>query len=291
MGKFVKFLSAALMLSAISCSQNPGGLQKGTDAYDAFQRKSIARVGLNMKLALTFDDGPTNGTTDALLELLKQEGIKASFFLNGKHIRGREATVRRMQQDGHVVANHSHTHAHLPRAAQNIGMSEVFKEVNRSHQAISPYLQPNGRLYFRAPFGAWRAEFADFLNRDQLLRDYIGPVFWDIGGSIVMNTNGSVRAAADWDCWDKTSETDEKLSVEQCAYGYLNESLNRRGGIVLMHDVNMKTVDLVRNLIPRWRRAGFTFVTLDEIQALDQYASPEAITRARAEESQSLTRQ
>ena len=285
-------LIATLLLAA--CTKQSGvGLKKDTAEYDLFQKKSIARVGLNMKLALTFDDGPKAATTDLLLDLLEREGIKATFFLNGSKVKGNEATMRRMHEDGHVVANHSFEHVHLPKTEKALGMREIFRQVNESHIAIQPYLQPAGRLYFRAPFGAWNPLFADYLNEDQVLRDYIGPVFWDIGGNItrhektgaiIFDADGSPATAADWDCWTiPKGKTKQNLTIDQCTKSYYKETVRRSGGIVLMHDVHAQTIEMVKKLIPAWRKAGFTFVTLDQIQAFDQYTSPDAIARAQAE--------
>lgn len=277
-------LTLTLLASLAACSKAaPNRISKSDAAADAFQQESIARVGLNMKLSLTFDDGPTTGTTEALLDLLAEENIKASFFLNGKNIPGREATVARMTREGHIVANHAQNHHHLPTVASDKGMNGLFDEVNETHRLILPYVQEGGRLYFRAPFGAWREHFAPFLNQDQILRNYIGPMFWDIGGNITrypekhpkegqinFDADGSPAAAADWDCWSKPKGK-QNLTVEQCTASYFKESMRRKGGIVLLHDISMQTVEMVRKLIPMWREAGFTFVTLDELPQLDQF--------------------
>ncbi|HVK61644.1 MAG TPA: polysaccharide deacetylase family protein [Bdellovibrionales bacterium] len=262
--KALTIIGAVAALSACSADRQQS-VTKSQEAADLFQRSSISRVGLSKKLALTFDDGPTKGTTEALLKYLREEGIKATFFVNGVHVPGQEATMKKMMDHGHVVANHTQHHTHLPRAVSNQGWSVLRKEIAATNDAIAPYTQPGGRLYFRAPHGAWKADFADYLNRDADLREYVGPMFWDIGGEISRSADGSLATAADWDCWGK------RLSVAQCAQGYSRETDRRDGGIVLMHDVSINTVEMVKKLIPEWRRKGYTFVTLDEVQSLDRY--------------------
>ena len=60
--------------------------------------------------ALTFDDGPHKEHTAKLLDGLKERGVKATFFLMGQNIEGNEGLIRRMQQEGHLIGNHSYRH-------------------------------------------------------------------------------------------------------------------------------------------------------------------------------------
>lgn len=65
------------------------------------------------KLALTFDDGPTPGTTDRVLDILGAAGARATFFVIGANCRQHPDLLRRIHQEGHQVANHSFDHAHF----------------------------------------------------------------------------------------------------------------------------------------------------------------------------------
>lgn len=290
-------LALTLLASLAACSKpSATGVTKSADAADAFQEKSIARVGLSKQIALTFDDGPSAEHTMRLLDILEKENVKASFFVNGKNIKGNESVMKRMHDDGHVIASHAQDHVHLPKTAAEKGMREVFHQVMDTHLLMKPYVQPGGRLYFRAPFGAWKSHFAPFLNEDQVLRDYIGPMFWDIGGEISrdpntkkisLDANGNPHTAADWDCWT-VRNGQQTLTLKQCAGGYYNETLKRNGGIVLMHDKTSQTVEMTAKLIPIWKKQGFKFVTLDEIKSLDQYADEAAVIAAKAQEQRNV---
>ncbi|HVK61645.1 MAG TPA: polysaccharide deacetylase family protein [Bdellovibrionales bacterium] len=261
-------LIAASGLGLVACSQDSGGVQSSKDAADLFQQRSILRVGLRHKIALTIDDGPTRGVTEPMLDYLRAEGIKATFFVQGKQVRGQEATLKKMMDHGHVIANHTFEHPNLPKLVAEQGWPALRAQVAKTNTAIEPYTQPGGRLYFRAPGGAWQAGFADYLNQDSVLREYIGPIYWDIGGDkITRRSDGSVATAADWRCWSAG------LTVDECAQGYLNETDLHDGGIVLMHDLKGQSVQMLKKLIPEWRRRGYTFVTLDEIDYLDRYAT------------------
>ena len=69
-------------------------------------------------VALTFDDGPHEICTAELLDGLKERGVKVTFFLMGQSIEGNEELVRRMQQEGHLIGNHSYRHIQLTKAGE-----------------------------------------------------------------------------------------------------------------------------------------------------------------------------
>lgn len=64
-------------------------------------------------VALTFDDGPTPGATELVLDTLGELGVKAAFFVVGRNVEKHPKLVERMHGEGHVVGNHSHDHSHL----------------------------------------------------------------------------------------------------------------------------------------------------------------------------------
>lgn len=65
------------------------------------------------RVALTFDDGPTAGATERVLDLLGELAVPAAFFVIGANVRRWPALVRRMHDEGHLVANHSYDHSHF----------------------------------------------------------------------------------------------------------------------------------------------------------------------------------
>jgi peptidoglycan/xylan/chitin deacetylase (PgdA/CDA1 family) len=239
-----------------------------TPANAYFQETNIYSSGLQGTgtLALTFDDDPS-AYTGELLDTLARYNIRATFFVVGTRARQHPEILERMTREGHVIANHSFTHARLSkRYATHPEL--LLKEIGRTNDAIAPYVRPGQGLYFRAPYGAWRRAHAQYLNEDPTLRYYIGPIFWEIGGDLSYDDDGNVRAAADWDCWS------QDLSADQCGSGYLREIRRKRGGVVLMHDIRQRSVWMVNGLIPTLVAEGFRFVTLDEIPAYEPYRTP-----------------
>ena len=59
---------------------------------------------------LTFDDGPTQGATPKILDILKEEDVKATFFVIGKYVDRHPEIVKRAYEEGHYIANHGYDH-------------------------------------------------------------------------------------------------------------------------------------------------------------------------------------
>lgn len=226
-----------------------------------FSSKNLEKIhkGHN-EIILTFDDGPTPGVTDKVLDVLKEKNIKATFFVIADKAATSPSLMKRIFDEGHIVANHSMTHKKALNDLSFLSRKKALKrEVLEAHNVIAPYMGNGKNFFFRAPEGKWEDKNADFLNGTDIGRRYIGPLLWDIGGAIV-TSNGVVTKAADWDCWNKN-----KLTVEQCAAGYISESKLTKGGVVLMHDLNVKSAKMLEIYLPALEEAGFTFKTLDDV--------------------------
>lgn len=72
--------------------------------------KDIGEIQTSKFSYLTFDDGPTDIVTDAILDVLKKENIKATFFVVGKEIEGREIILKRIYTQGHSIGLHTYSH-------------------------------------------------------------------------------------------------------------------------------------------------------------------------------------
>jgi peptidoglycan/xylan/chitin deacetylase (PgdA/CDA1 family) len=142
-----------------------------------------------------------------------------------------------------------------------------LRDVDRQIQSL---MHRGDKLYFRAPYGAWKSAHADILNADARLRDYVGPIYWDVGGDIAMSRDGYVMSAADWDCWRI------RWSAKTCAKGYLREIRRKDGGVVLMHCIHLNSAALVRAVVPALIEEGYNFVRLDQMPAYRQYETPGA---------------
>lgn len=125
---------------------------------DAFA--PVVTHGAGHVVALTFDDGPTHGVTDRLLDELEREHVPATFFVVGRAARREPALLRRMAADGDEIENHSDTHAHL----NVLTPGALDAEIARTDDAVAA---ATGRrtAWLRPPFGARSAAVLDAARR------------------------------------------------------------------------------------------------------------------------------
>jgi peptidoglycan/xylan/chitin deacetylase (PgdA/CDA1 family) len=231
-------------------------------------------------VVLTYDDGPDDHTIE-LAEYLKDQGIRATFFVNGRRFckqfdeagkcvtpqDTRRCTNGQMQAGvtnpkyypeawldmlvamGHRIANHTQDHCHMTGQS----MDDAIWEVKTTQDLLDKHICDNVYL-LRAPFGEWSGTVATRINSMMGFPKIIGPINWDVDGN-------------DWDCWQKGT------SPESCANKYMS-ILNGRGnqnGIFLMHDRPEFNVTyagpllMTKILVPRLKAAGFKFATMDEV--------------------------
>jgi peptidoglycan-N-acetylglucosamine deacetylase len=248
-----------------------------------FQNSTIFHSGLRdaHNIALTFDDGP-NAYTAQVLDVLKAHNVKATFFIVGKMAKTHPALLARIAAEGHLLANHSATHPQLT-GSYDADPEKLIGQLRLVHEEIAPLMKPGDKFYFRAPYGYWRSAHAKILNADPVLRNYVGPIFWDIGGNISMR-DGYVMSAADWDCWR------HKWTPQVCAKGYLREIRRDDGGVVLMHSIHRQSPELVAAIVQPMLEEGYRFVRLDEVPEYRQYETPQtAPVVASIPSSRSLT--
>lgn len=187
-------------------------------------------------VALTFDDGPKPGQTEAVLELLKRHGVKASFFMVGRNIERHRELAARVLAEGHQVGNHSYSHHRLIFKSP----SYVREEIDKT-DALLRGLGVEGEILFRAPYGK------KLLVLPWLLKQ---------GGRKHIT-------------FDAVSRDDETQDVELLTSRVMDAV--RPGSIILFHDGGqdkpgtLKAVDIV---IGRLREQGYRFVTVSELLKL-----------------------
>ncbi len=112
------------------------------------------------QVALTFDDGPDSSYTEKLLDILKAENVKATFFVIGDKVKKYPDIIKRMNDEGHLIGNHSKSHIHFTEYTDT---SMVLKDVTWVDSVIYDIIGKKTH-YFRPPFGALRSEQKTFLK-------------------------------------------------------------------------------------------------------------------------------
>lgn len=183
-------------------------------------------------VSLTFDDGPDGEITPQILEILKKEGVKASFFVTGQQCSKFPLQVQKINDQGHLVLSHTYSHRQLDLTSRET----VNQEIAMTDQAIDKL---TGRTPWgvRPPYGAINQMVVDALNAKEKLT-----ILWSID-------------TLDW-------AGDEAAAV---AANVLDNV--RPGDIILMHSIGGRnnTVKALPAIIKGLREKGYTMVRIDEL--------------------------
>lgn len=190
------------------------------------------------RIALTFDDGPRGKITKALLKVLKENNVRATFFVLGENCTYYPALLKQMHEEGHQVANHSYNHPVFSK----MKLEDVEGQLKKTNALIEAQTGVKVK-FFRSPYGALTKT-----QKKKILEDLgMQSVMWNI-------------CLEDWK---------KNNSSEAIAQFIINNA--KDGGIVLLHDY-MRTVDIVKVVIPALKAKGYTFVTIEELRG----STPEA---------------
>lgn len=189
---------------------------------------------------LTFDDGPTLKATGKILDILKEEDIKASFFVIGKYVAKHPELVKRAYDEGHFIANHGYSHNNSKLYESNDSfISEVKNTDIEIGKAIG--VPDYCSHVFRFPNGYMSPNYkSKKVNAVKLLED--------------MNYK-----YIDWNCLNKDSE--KKYSHVQLLNNLKKSSKNKKDLIVLMHDTSdvNDTPSILKESISFLKSEGYVF--------------------------------
>lgn len=196
----------------------------------------VARSGGTGRLrvvALTFDDGPVPGQTEHVLRILREQDVKATFFMLGNNVQRYPAWAKMVVADGHEIGNHTYSH----RTNSGTTREQARAEIG-SAQTVIRKVTGVEAAWFRPPGGMMgRHMYAE--ARSQGLRI----AMWGV------------------DPWDWSGKTDRQVTDAVV-------KAVKPGSIVLLHDGGgdrRATIWALGPMITRLKAAGYTFVTLDEL--------------------------
>ncbi len=214
----VKKIVPIFILALLTALCLPGGEAMPTDGG--------AEIPAGEKyVALTFDDGPRRGTTERLLDGLKERGAKATFFLIGQQIEDNAALVARMAEEGHQIGNHTWSHQRL----DGILPDEAAQEVARTEAALEALLG-GGEYWLRPPYG----QVAEGVELG------VPMVKWCVD-------------PRDWESRDAEKVT---RAILDCV---------EPNSIILLHDIYSTSVDAALRVVDRLQEEGYWFVTVEEL--------------------------
>lgn len=228
MKKYLFCFFAFALIASVFLDIDTRGVQEAGVYYRASTGEKV--------VALTFDDGPHPYYTDHILDILAEEGVKATFFEIGENIASYPDVTRRVLAAGHEIGNHTYTHPLGGKAP----LVELEEEIRKTDLLLEKLGCPAVRL-FRPPQGKYPVGLASSLQKNGKMT-----VLWNI----------------DTRDWDK--RTEEQIIREV-------ETQVRGGDIVLFHDFvggESATVPAIKKLIPALKERGYQFVTVSELLAL-----------------------
>lgn len=200
-------------------------------------------------VVLTFDDGPSSSLTPLVLDILKKHGIKATFFMKGNAATSKMSIVKRVNAEGHIVANHSYSHPNFHTLSQGSQVSEftTTDSILRSEMPASTKL-------FRYPYGNSTCSTNALAQRQgyKIVGWHVDSCDW------AFSKNGYVTSKQAALCAVKPANT------ANFAGHVISEVRRLNGGIVLMHEVHQRTVYSLDEIIVRLKREGFTFTNLND---------------------------
>ncbi|GBG10187.1 hypothetical protein PAT3040_04905 [Paenibacillus agaridevorans] len=185
-------------------------------------------------VALTFDDGPDKKYTTAILDILKEKGVKATFFVVGQQVKLYPEVLQRIADEGHTIGNHSQNHKDLKKQEKSV----ILEQINKTDEAIKEVLGEKP-IWFRAPYGSMSDTVKQILKAQD--RVHTG---WTV----------------DTRDWAGTSPADMRQMIIQDT---------KPNGIILMHSFGSKhiknTVEALPGIIDDLHKLGYTLVTVDEL--------------------------
>lgn len=201
--------------------------------------KTICKADVKDKVvALTFDDGPDETTTEKVLDVLKKYNIQATFFLVGSKVEKHPDIVKRIYSEGHIVANHTYSHSGFFPLCSGL---KVMGEITKCASAIQKNIGKKPKL-FRPPFGV------------------TNPIIGKVVRDLELKTIGwSIRSLD-----TVRGKTREEIARK------VQKNLHP-GAIILLHDRCSKADELLENIIEGSLKNGYSFTSLDKMINLQAY--------------------
>ena len=188
-------------------------------------------------IALTFDDGPDRDFTPQVLDILKKNDVKATFFVVGENVEWNPEILKRQYNEGHEIGNHTFTHINVSKK----GYDDIYKEINNTQQAIKKVIGEEPKL-FRPPYRAISKSMCNIVKEKDM--------------NIILWSNLDPR---DWSNPGVDYIVDTIMSKVQ------------NGTIILLHDYNnlrnkkSQTIQALDIIIPKLKEMGYRFVKVSEL--------------------------
>ncbi|OXM84409.1 polysaccharide deacetylase [Paenibacillus rigui] len=187
------------------------------------------------QVALTFDDGPDAKYTQQIIDILRKENVKATFFVTGEHAEAHPDMMKRIVNGGHEIGNHSWDHTNLTTLTD----PQLADEIDKTDAVIQQFTGHPSNL-LRPPYGALSKQVADYAEKSHRIV-----------------------------CWSVDTRDWEGISADRILENVKKEV--KPGAIILQHSAGGKkgnlsnTVAALPHLIQYLKEHGYQFATVSEL--------------------------
>lgn len=199
-------------------------------------------------VALTFDDGPEPGQTEQLLRVLAHYDVPATFFLIGEKMQKHPELVQDdLSSQKHLIASHSWDHPNFHELGEAAQKDEIERGLAQMPESLSP------RLY-RYPYGNSSCAGNELLHAQgyQIVGWHVDSCDW------AFDRNGSVALHEAVSCGVAVKNRSDYV-------GHVVSAIReRKGGIVLMHEIHPNTLARLSEIIEALQKEGYRFARLDD---------------------------
>lgn len=197
---------------------------------------------------LTFDCGFENGNTEAILDALKKHNATATFFVVGHYLETAPELVKRMVDEGHIVANHTYHHPDMSKISDAAAFQKEMDAVSTLYKEITG---EEMAMYYRPPQGKYSIQ-----NLQMAKELGYATFFWSL-------------AYVDWN-------QDSQPSHEE-AYKKLTSRVHP-GAIVLLHNTSKTNGEIMDGILTKWEEMGYTFGSLEDLVGAEGAGDKKAST-------------
>lgn len=189
-------------------------------------------------VALSFDAAWGNEDTERILDILRENDIKVTFFMTGEWVEKFPEDVKKIAKDGHVLGNHSENHKKM----SELSVDDCKEEIMAVHNKVKELTGVDMEV-FRPPYG----DYDDKLVNVTYEVGYF-PVQWSVD-------------SLDWKNYGANSIIDTVV----------NHKALDNGAIILMHNGSKFTADALQGVIDGLKNKGYSFVTISELIMRENY--------------------
>lgn len=178
-------------------------------------------------IAFTFDDGPSNATTNKLLDSLDKYNARVTFFVLGSRVKQYENSLKRAYSMGNQIGSHTYNHLNLLKLKDD----EILKEVQNTNEAIEKIIGVKPTI-MRPPYGNVNSNIRNISQMKTIL--------WDVD-------------PLDWKYRNAKNVYEEIMKTAH------------DGAIILLHDIYNTSIDGALMAMEELQKKGYAFVTIDEM--------------------------